>query len=168
MCKQVLRPHYLDASVLVKLVVDEKYSDRVRKYIFFNPICSWRICTSYCFAEALGVLKRKNYKEELSNKGYLAASRQLIRLVSQETLEIQEWDFSSLNAFAEAERMVKAYKIDFLDAFQIISVRESWSQLAKKSQPTLATADRGLAKAAEKEGIEFWYCRETNQPKAPL
>jgi predicted nucleic acid-binding protein len=167
MCKQVLRPLYLDASVLVKLVFDEDYSDRVRKYIF-DPVCSWRICTSYCFAEALGVLKRKNQKKELSNKGYLVASRQLIRLVSQETLEIQEGEFYSLNAFAEAERMVTAYEIDFLDAFQIISVRESWSQLAKKSQPILVTADRDLAKAAEKERIEFWYCRETNRPKAPL
>ncbi len=159
-----LRPHYLDASALVKLVIDEEYSSRIRGYMF-SPEQSWRICTSYCFAEAFGVLKRRNKHRELSDIDYLAGTRGLIRLVRDERVSVVEGEFSSLAAFAEAERMVGAHRIDFLDAFQLISVKSSWPQLAPASQPILVTADGDLAKAAEREGIKFWYCRETHQPQ---
>lgn len=158
-----LRPHYLDASALVKLVIEEEYSSRVRDYMF-DPERSWRVCTSYCFAEALGALKLRNKRAELSNKGYLAGCRKLIRFVREDSLEVIEGQFSSLKAFAEVERIVKAYPIDFLDALQLISVKESWSHLAPLSQPILVTADGDLAKAADNEGIKFWYCRETHRP----
>lgn len=162
--RPALRPHYLDASALVKLVVDEEYSSRVRSYMFAESQ-SWRLCTSYCFAEALGALKLRNKRGELTDNGYLVGSRGLIRLVREELVRILEGDFSSLAAFAEAERIVNAYNIDFLDAFQVVSVKGSWPQLAPASQPILVTADRGLANAAEQEGIKFWYCRETHQPR---
>jgi hypothetical protein len=126
---------------------------------------SWRVCTSYCFAEAFGALKLRNKRGELSDNGYLGGSRKLIRLVREELVRVLEGEFSSLAAFAEAERMVSAYAIDFLDAFQLISVTSSWPQLAPPSQPILVTADGDLAKAAEREGIKFWYCRETHQPR---
>jgi len=162
--QSALRPHYLDASALVKLVIDEDYSARVRTYIF-EPERSWRVCTSFCFAEALGALKLRNKRGELSDEGYLSGSRKLIRLVRDESIKVLEGDFSSLSAFAEAERMVKDYGIDFLDAFQLLSVKDSWGHLAPPSQPLLVTADGPLSKAAEGEGIKCWYCRETHQPK---
>lgn len=159
-----LRPHYLDASALVKLVVDEEYSTRVRGYMFSEGQ-SWRVCTSYCFAEAFGALKLRNRRGELSDNGYIVGSRKLVRLVREELVRILEGEISSLTAFAEAERMVSAYAIDFLDAFQLISVKNSWPQLAPPSQPLLVTADGDLAKAAEREGIKCWYCRETHEPR---
>ena len=159
-----LRPHYLDASAMVKLVIDEDYSARVRSYMF-EPERSWRVCTSFCFAEALGALKLRNKRGELSDEGYLSGSRKLIHLVRNKSVEVLEGDFSSFTAFAEAERIVKDYSIDFLDAFQLVSVKDSWGHLAPPSQPLLVTADSALSKAAEGEGVKYWYCRETHQPK---
>jgi uncharacterized protein with PIN domain len=46
-----VRVHYLDASALVKLLVDEPGSSRLKEY-FDNPNV-FRM-TSLCFAEALG------------------------------------------------------------------------------------------------------------------
>lgn len=157
-----LRPHYLDASVLVKLVLNEQYSTRIRAYVKAN---SWRVCTSYCFIEALGALKLKKERGELSERGYIACSRRLISMVKNSYIKILEGNFPSLASFVEAERMVKTHNIDFLDAFQIISVRDSWHYLAPPSKPILITADNGLSKAAAKEGIKLWYCRETHRPK---
>jgi predicted nucleic acid-binding protein len=157
-----LRPHYLDASALVKLVVDEEYSSRVRAHVETQ---SWRVCTSYCFVEALGALKLKKERGELSERAYTAASRRLIGTVRSSRIKILGDIPSSSVAFAEAERMVKAYNIDFLDAFQIISIKDSWHYLAAPSKPILITADNKLSKAATKEGIKSWYCRETRRPK---
>lgn len=158
-----LRPNYLDASILVKLVVDEDYSARVRDYVF-APSQSWRLCTSYCYIEGLGTLKLKHCRGELSQRAYIAASRRMMRLVKDEEIRILPGDLPSFRAFAEAERIVKAYGIDFLDAFQVLSVRESWPYLAPPSQPLLVTADSGLAKAAKREGLLAWCCRASNRP----
>lgn len=158
-----LRPNYLDASALVKLVVREEHSTRVRSYVF-EPSHSWRICTSYCFIEGMTVLKTKWRKSELSERAYIAKSRQLVRLVKDETICMVQSDFPGRSSFPEAERMVKSHGIDLLDAFQLISVRDSWEQLAKASKPLLITADRDLARAAIQEGLLSWYCRETHEP----
>jgi len=158
----VLRPHYLDASALVKLVVDEEYSTRVRTYVEKH---SWRVCTSYCFVEALGALKLKKVRGEFSERAYIAGSRRLISKVRNCYIKLHDDIPSASAAFAEAERMVKDHGIDFIDAFQIISVKESWQYLAAPSKPILITADRELSKAATEEGIKSWYCRETHQPK---
>ena len=159
-----LRPNYLDASALVKLVVNEEYSARVRDYVL-APAQSWRICTSYCLTEALGVLKGKLHRCELTEKGYIATSRKLIRLLKQNTVRLIEQDFPHRLAFGDAERLVKSHAIDFLDAFQLVSIREPWSYLAPPSKPLLITADRPLYKAAEAEGLLVWFCRETHQPR---
>jgi predicted nucleic acid-binding protein len=159
-----LRPNYFDASAMVKLVVEEEFSDRVRSYAF-APSQSWRLCTSYCLVEALNVLKAKANREELSNRAYIAGSRRLVSLVKTETVRLVQTNFSFFDSFADAERQVRSYKIDFLDAFQLISINTSWSYLAPPSRPLLITADCKLAQAAEMEGIHAWFCRETHRPK---
>jgi predicted nucleic acid-binding protein len=161
--KSASRPHYLDASVLVKLVLDEDYSDRVRGYINASER-SWRVCTSFCYSEAFGALKLKYKRGEISEKAYIAGSRSLVRLARDNRIEVLAGDFLSHQAFAEAERMVTAYGIDFIDAFQLISSKDSWSHLASPSQPILVTADGPLAKAAKGEDLRFWYVRETREP----
>ena len=156
-----LRPYYLDASILVKLVADEPESTAVRTYVFSSDR-SWRICTSFCFIEAFGALKLKNKRKKLSDNGYVAGCRKLLRLAREEKIKIVEVAISSDSTFAEGERLVSAYAIDFLDAFQLVSVKTSWPQLATPSQPILVTADGDLAKAAEREGIGYWLCRSAS------
>jgi len=160
----VLRPNYLDASTLVKLVIEEEYSSRVRAYVF-APAQSWRVCTAYCFAEALGALKLRHKRGDLSDGGYIAGSRRLLRLAKEDSVRLIEGDFPTTASFREAEKMVRTHSIDFLDAFQLISVKGSWRHLASPSQPILVTADAALSRAAEKEGVKCWYCRETHRPK---
>jgi len=159
----VLRPNYLDASVLVKLVIDEEYSSRVRAYVF-AAAQSWRVCTTYCFVEALGALKRRHARGCLSDRSYVAGSRRLVRLTKDDSIRLIEENFPTAASFPEAEKMVRTYGIDFLDAFQLISVKDSWRYLASPSQPILVTADGPLSKAASKEGVKCWYCRETHRP----
>ena len=161
---KALRPNYLDASALVKLVIDEEYSPRVRAFVF-APEQSWRVCTIYCFVEALGALKRQHAQGQLSERSYIAGSRRLVRLAKNDYIKLIEGDFPSAASFTEAEKMVKTHGIDFLDAFQLISVKGSWRYLASPSQPILVTADGKLSEAAEKEGLKCWYCRETHGPK---
>lgn len=163
MISKFMRPYYLDASALVKLVIDEKYSDRVRAYIH-TADCSWRVCTSLCFSEALGVLKRKLNEGDISKNSYVSGARRLISMVRESVVEVLKADFTSHSAFADAERMVNEYKLDFTDAFQLVSCKSSWSDLGSLSQPILVTADGPLSKAAQKEGVRYWYCRETHRP----
>ena len=153
----------LDASALVKLVVDEEYSVIVKAYIH-TPDCSWRVCTSLCFSEAMGALKQKLKRREISEKVYVLGARNLISMVRRSELEVLKADFTSHSAFADAERMAKEHRIDFIDAFQLVSCRSSWSHLGPSSQPLLVTADGPLSKAAREEGIKCWYCRETHRP----
>lgn len=154
----LLRPYYLDASVLVKLVIEEPGSAAVRSYVF-DAERSWRICTSFCFIESLGAVKLKKVRNEISDNGYIVGCRKLLRLVREGTIRILETEISTASKFAESERMVKAYNIDFLDAFQILSVKTSWPQLAAPSKPLLVTADGTLAKVGRCEGIECLLCR---------
>jgi hypothetical protein len=52
-------------------------------------------------------------------------------------------------------------RIDFSDAFQILSVKKGYySRLCGKSQTVLVTADGELAKAAELEGLKVELIRE--------
>ena len=159
-----LRPNYLDASALVKLVVDEEYSSRVRAYVFAAEQ-SWRVCTAYCFVEALGVLKRRNATGCLSDRGYIAGSRRLIHLTKDDSIKLIEENFPTMVSFSAAETLVKNHGIDFLDAFQLLSVKESWKYLASPSAPILVTADAQLSKAATKERVKCWFVRETHRPK---
>ena len=112
----------------------------------------------------MGVLKQKLNRHEISPKAYISNSRNLIRKIREDKPKIINGDFISHSAFAEAERMVSEYSIDFIDAFQIISCKSSWTALGKASELVLVTADLALSKASDKEGIKCWYCRETHEP----
>jgi predicted nucleic acid-binding protein len=58
--------------------------------------------------------------------------------------------------FSEVQSLCRKYqKIDFSDAFQILSVKKGYfSPLCGDSQTVLVTADAELAKAAEQEGLK--------------
>src|ERR1051325_7321587 len=70
-----VRAHYLDASALVKLVVEEHDSLAVRT--FFQANTNFHT-TSLCLGEALGVLKGKWVRKEISSNAYYAGTRRLI------------------------------------------------------------------------------------------
>ena len=67
---------------------------------------------------------------------------------------------------SEAERLIDQYNIDFLDAFQIVVVKKGQFHHADRGSKTLLiTADRELARASRKEGLDVWCCIDEQAPK---
>ena len=64
---QAFHVSYLDASAAVKLVLREPGFGNLRKYLHLRG----SRMTTLCFAEALGVLKRKWLHHQLSDEQYL-------------------------------------------------------------------------------------------------
>src|ERR1700729_3658078 len=118
------KAHYLDASELVKLVADdpdeEPGRDVLRKYYWQNPANMY--ATSYCFAEALSAFKTKFLRRKITEAQYIGYCRNFIRQTIGGNLRKDEVSILSASVIDEAERLIKTYKIDFLDCFQIVTI----------------------------------------------
>ena len=159
-----VRVHYFDASALVKLVAEDKAElpgrEQLRAF-FFGPI--QRYATSYCIAEALSAFKLKWLRKDSTEAEYLKNIREFFRLVVS-SLVVDEVPLS-LQIQAEAERLVTAYKIDFIDSIQLVTVLQGrFSVFVRASQTLFVTADRRLANAARKEGAKVWLCTKGAVP----
>jgi predicted nucleic acid-binding protein len=157
------KANYLDAVAAVKLVLKERGSDHLENY--FNVRTGFFI-TSLCFAEALGVLKRKKLKRKLSEKQYLDSCYLLLTYVRQNRIRIDDGiQISSLDVFAKTEEIIRRHKLDFSDSLQLVSVKHGrFSKLARSSKTLLITADRDLASAAKTEGLRVWNCEVEAAP----
>ena len=138
-----IKPHYFDASVIVKLFIEEEYSD-VAKRIYGET--SARFTTSLCFAESLAVIKKKSLKKS-DTKAYLDSTLELIEIIKDGGLQIEEQNIFSREIYDEAELLVNKYKIDLADIFQIISIERSFMK-KHGMKCTLVTADKDLHEAA--------------------
>lgn len=149
--------NYLDASVIVKLVLKEDGHLQVRSYFDKESVF---LTTSLCFGEALGVLSTKYKRGDLSQENYLAACDELIALLRNNSFEIYDCDIKKFNVYNAVENMIRLYNhnksFDLSDAFQIISLKTILPGLDRSSL-LLVTADKFLAKAARKEGLRAWY-----------
>jgi predicted nucleic acid-binding protein len=168
-----IRVHYLDASAIVKLFVDEVGSDELRMY--FNKESHFST-TSICFAEALGVLKSMRFyrKEPITDEQYFCACEDLLGYASDNTIKIEDVEIKDINVFVKVENLVRKHNggkpkdktIDISDAFQIISVKRNYfSQFDNDSKPILITGDRSLAEAARSEGLRVWNCVDEPTPQ---
>ncbi len=171
-----IKVHYLDASALIKLFKRERGSKMLRQY-FEKESGFWM--TSICFAEALGRLKSKyfNKKEvkkikkikgvktkEKAIEKYLAPCDELISCV-EDKIQIDDVSITNIDIFYEVNNLVKKHLIDVSDAFQIVSINRSYFSKFKVSKPILITADKDLAEAAKKEGLNTWYFIKEPSPK---
>ena len=167
-----IRIHYLDASAIVKLFIDEVGSDTLRRY--FNEESHFST-TSICFAEALGVLKAMRfYRKEIIDEQYFCACEDLLGHASDNTIKIEDVEIKDINVFVKVENLVRKHNegkpkdktIDISDAFQIISVKLNYfSQFDNDSKPILITGDGSLAKAARSEGLRVWNCVDEIPPQ---
>jgi len=81
-----------------------------------------------------------------------------IRTIIGANLQIDEVPILSAKILSAAERLIKTYRIDFLDCLQIVTIMQGQFRLGgPNSQSILITADRGLEKAAP-EGAKVWEC----------
>jgi predicted nucleic acid-binding protein len=152
---EIFVANYLDAGAAVKLVLEEPGSDHLMNY-FSNRA---GFITNLCLAEALGVLKRKMLKGQLSEKQYLDRCYYLLTYVRTNRIRIEDIQISSLDVFAKIEEIVRRHKLDFSDALQLVNVKHGrFSKLARSSKTLLITADRDLASAAKTKGLRVWNC----------
>ena len=147
---------YLDASALVKLVVDEGQHEAVRH--FFNSNTNFH-ATSLCLMEALGAIKAKWAHGRIDQETYLKATKHLVINAWGKRIRPDNVDLFTPEGLQAAEGLAKRHSIDLSDALQLETLlRGTFRHLAEDSRPILITADKGLAGAAEAEGIRVWRC----------
>ena len=113
--------------------------------------------------ETLSAFKSKYLRKRISEEQYIRYVKDFIGNVIGVNLRIDEVSILLPVVRTEAERLIKAHAIDFLDAFQIVTVLHGrYQHMVAESQSILITADRSLAKAARAEGARVWEC--TSEP----
>lgn len=162
------RTHYFDASALVKLVADDPDEERGRDVVrgYYSGHRDSVYATSYCVTETLSAFKRKFLQHRITEEQYIRYVREFLRLVLGGNLRIDD-EVSVLSPIVstEAGRLIKKYKIDFLDCLQVVTVLHGkFSVLGPNSKSILITADEGLANAARAEGVNVWNCQNETAP----
>jgi len=155
------RTHYLDASALVKLVITEEYSEKLRAYCGRALLTT----TTLCFGEALGALKAKWTHGRLSQEAYLTACEELFARLRNGSLRVEEQTLLSgepdemRETYEKIERLAVKHSLDISDALQLLTLESGeYSRLEGTARASLVTADRKLANAAKAEGMPAWDC----------
>ena len=160
----IISGRYLDASAAVKLVVEEKSSDAVRRFVASGgPF----YIISICIAEALSVLKVKYlYRQELSEIEYYNAANLLLDQLQGSPIYIEDVDLAEDHVFSETKALARKYKLDLSDALQLyVLKRGKWSSAGGRSKSMLITGDQKLGEAALLEGFRVWNCLTDPQPE---
>ena len=168
-----VRIHYLDASAIVKLVLNESGSAELRQYFANESNFS---ATSLCFAEALGVLKVKRfYRRCMTDEEYFAGCDELMAYVADGAIEIEDIEIKERSVFDEVEKLTRKHNegkpkdktIDMSDAFQIVSVKRNYFSRFPNtdSKPILIIGDQALVNAALSERLRVWNCMNEPPPE---
>ena len=160
-----LKAHYLDASVLVKLVAEDADENPGRTAIreYYASHADMR-ATSHCFWEALSVFKTKFLRGRISRDDYVRYVERFITQTVGWKLGIDNSPILSLELMGEAEKLIRKYAdLDFVDCLQIVTIKHGDNKVfCGDSKSILITADRDLAKVARAEGARVWEC--TSEP----
>ncbi|MBM4348673.1 MAG: type II toxin-antitoxin system VapC family toxin [Deltaproteobacteria bacterium] len=152
---------YVDASALIKLVIDEPDGLLIRD--FFNRNTNFCV-TSLCLAEALGRIKglwKKGKKggKRLTTDEYFLATRGLIIDAWGGRLAVDDLGLLDPKVHGDVEQMARRYHLDLSDALQLLTIKRGrYSVFVGDSASVLITADGPLATAATAEGIRAWNC----------
>lgn len=162
-------PHYLDASVAVKVFCKEPGSEAITEYIVHNASVMCYI-TEFALYEILGVLKAKwnpkSNRNELNDDAYTSAIAKLESFLDEGIIQIDA-DFKPYDRrlIHELGLMVKKHKIDYSDVLQIYAVLHGKRKhYAHECKTVLVTADSDLAKAARAEGLRVWHFLKDTPP----
>jgi predicted nucleic acid-binding protein len=159
MTSTAIRTHCLDASALVKHYINEDGSAELHDYLQGQAQANW-YTTPFCLFEALGVLKRK-YKSKrksdtITQDEYHTAGHAMLAEYAARSKNLPDsTDIVDPLVFSQVKSLCQKYpKLDFSDAFQIVSVQEKSRLRWGGSIPMLITADKYLGRAAEQEGLQ--------------
>jgi len=153
----IIKTHYLDASAIVKLLIDEDGSAVLREYFGKN---SGFYTTSLRFVETLGVLKGKFLRDFITQDQYLTACEILTGQVRDDFIGIDEIKIADPQVYREVDKIAKHYSLDISDAFQIVTLKKGFLSPFKgtASECILITADEKLADVAREENLNVWNC----------
>ena len=160
------RPAFLDACAAVMLVLEERGLEHARVNLLkcFNPAGSFFI-TSFCFFEALGVLKRKMLKRQIVYDHYVKCCYMLLNYRETSRFRLHEPKISTFQPFRSAKTLGEKYSVDLSDALQIVDLAHGeFSHYVQDSKPLLITVDGDLEKAARTEGLRVWNCKDAKTP----
>jgi predicted nucleic acid-binding protein len=156
---------YLDASEAVKLVVPESGFENLLNYFQPPSPRGGFLITTLCFAEALGVLKRKWQRRQLEDEQYLGCCYLLVEYCASHRVTLEESGLKDRQTFMQAARIAREHKLDLSDALQLLTVKHGkFRHSVDESRTLLITADSGLAAAAVAEGLRVWNCRTEPTP----
>lgn len=160
------RFHYLDASVLVQLVVPERGAKAIRLYLK-----EARSTTFYaivpCFIETFSALKLKYQRDIIDEATYFSACDNFgYYTCDGGRIELENVDISDSEIFQQVERIVKRANprhIDIIDGCQIFAMKRLLKTLScsQTMEPILVTADKRLANAARQENLKVWFLTDT-------
>ncbi|MFC1771506.1 hypothetical protein ACFLZV_06440 [Candidatus Margulisiibacteriota bacterium] len=161
---------FLDTSALVKHLLYPDIADNIEPGItnlgkYLESSYGFRKCTDrLCVVEALGVIKMK-YLRKINNKcvlnfeGYqIVLGRLQCKLQPTPSLNLLDFNPFDRTNFEEILKIIKKYKLDFIDASQIVLLK------SKDVIYKLITGDTHLEETARKEGIEVWNCIKNKFP----
>lgn len=152
---------YLDASAIVKLVVDEPDAASIRDYFDSNA----NFCTSLlCVCESLGICKGKWSRGEISAEGYVRATKKIVTYARTSRIEIDDLGLAAAT-HQGVEELGRKHGLDLSDALQLYTILHGkYSHPGPGSASILISADGGLCAAAISEGIRAWNCASEPRP----
>ena len=157
-----VKQRYLDASALVKIVIDEGDHEPIRTFFLNNVNFG---TTSLCIMEALGVLKAKWTHERISEAQYFKASGELVHYASVRIIEVEDIGLFTFQGLESVQKIAKKHGLDLSDALQLETIRRGkYANLGPNSASVLITADARLAIAAVAEQVRVWNCIKDPQP----
>ncbi len=152
---------FFDTSAIVKLLCGEEPGSAEVKRIFDGTtvFTSWIL-----LAEAMGVLKRKWIKKEISEEQYAGRVHYLLALIRDRRFLIRDIEIKDHEACLKTyeydliDIRKKHPELDVADALQLIAIQEGiLGKLAGESTPNLVTADLKLGNAALVDGIQVIF-----------
>lgn len=153
--------YYLDASALVRLVVNEPGSNDVRQYFNGN---SGACATFVSYIEALGVLKRK-WQDNWQDSNYHKAVDDLQIPVYGGKLEIDDTSLANPAIFREVAAFSQSHNLDFADALQLFAIKKGkYSPFTAGSNTRFIAADGNLVRAARSNKVLTWKCSKDGPP----
>jgi hypothetical protein len=120
--------------------------------------------TSLCFAEALGVLKYKYLGGRDRDENTYFTAGDILSGRINEDIELVDVNIADSKIFGEVEKVARQYRLDIIDAHQIVTIKKDYFSGLPHSHPILVTADSWLAEAACKEGLRVWNCLKGDPP----
>lgn len=158
----LMRTSFFDASAIVKLLCKNEAGSKKVKGILESQ---QSVFTSWILVgEAMGVLKRKWCKQEITEKEYASRILLLFTYIDERRFDIRDIEIRGNKPMLKTCKsnlfMLRKNhpELDVADAVQLLVIKEGLlGKLAEESEPRLVTADSNLKDAAIKENIKVEF-----------